>query len=168
MNENLQLKLQALLDGELSEREHRELEAALASDPEARALLTELRHTSAALANFEAETRLPASREFYWSRIQREIQRQEKIPNARPAALPAWRRWLLPAGAFAAVVLAGLLAAGQMGWLPAGRHPTQVETFLADSGAMTYRDEVERTTLVWLSYPAENEFADHDSDDTIQ
>ena len=168
MNEDLQLKLQAHLDGELSERDNRELEAALAGDAEARALLTELRHMSAALATFEAETKLPESREFHWSKIQREIQRLEKLPPTRPAPLPAWRRFLIPAGAFAAVAIAGLLAADQLGWLPTSRRTTQIETFLADSGAMTYRDEAERTTLVWLSYPAENEFALPDSDDTIQ
>ena len=33
---------------------------------------------------------------------------------------------------------------------------------------MTYRDEAERMTVVWLSYPADNEFADSDEEDTIQ
>jgi anti-sigma factor RsiW len=168
MNADLQLKLQAHFDGELSEREAREVEAALANDAEARALLAELRHTGGALAGFEAGIKLPEAREFYWSKIQREIQRQEQTGPARSAPLSVWRQFLLPAGAFAAVAIAGLLGAHQLGWLSGRARATQIETFLADSGAMTYRDELERTTLVWLSYPGENEFADADAEDTIQ
>ena len=56
----------------------------LARDREAAALLEELRNTRAALAGFEAEVRLPESREFFWSKIEREIQRLE-APAPRPA-----------------------------------------------------------------------------------
>jgi len=168
MNAEFQLKLQAHLDGELSAREAREIEAALAADAEARALLAELRNTRGALAGFESEIKLPETREFYWSKIQREIQRQERAQPARPNAWLAWRRFLLPSGAFAALAIAGLFAGHQMGWLRGGARSPQIETFLADSGAMTYRDELERTTLVWFSYPAENEFADSSAEDTIE
>ncbi len=168
MNAEFQLKLQAHFDGELSGPEAQEVEAALASDVEARALLAELRNTCGALAGFESEIKLPEAREFYWSKIQREIQRQEQGQPVRPTPLPWWRRFLLPSGAFAAVAIAGLLAAHQMGWLSGGDRAPQVEIFLADSGAMTYRDELERTTVVWFSYPGENEFADATADDTIQ
>ena len=168
MNEEFQLKLQALLDGELSEREARAIETALATDAAARALLAELRHTRGALAGFEAGIKLPEAREFYWSKIRREIQRQEQAEPVRSAPWPAWRRFLIPSGAFAAVAIAGLLAAHQLGWLPRGPRSPLLETFLADSGAMTYRDEQERTTLVWFSYPGENEFADVDAEGTIQ
>ena len=168
MNEEFQLKLQAHLDGELSERESREIETALATDAEARALLAELRNTGGALAGFEAELKLPEERAFYWSKIRREILRQEQAELVRPAPLPAWRRFLIPSGAFAAVAIAGLLGARQMGWLSGGARSSHVETFLADSGAMTYRDEAERMTVVWLSYPGENEFANGLDEDTLQ
>ena len=42
-----------------------------------------------------------------------------------------------------------------------------METALADAGAFTYRDYAAGTTLVWLSYPAENELADDDEMGTI-
>lgn len=163
MNADFQLKLQAYCDGELPEREVREVEAALTGDAEARALLAELRNTAGALRGFEADIKLSEAREFYWSKIQREIQRQETTLPARPA-IPLWRRLLMPSGAFAALVIVGLLAFKQM---DRGVRLTQVETFLANSGAMTYRDEAEQTTVVWLSYAGENEFADTDSGDTI-
>lgn len=167
MNEDLQLKLQAHLDGELSDRENRNLEASLAGDAEARALLTELRNTNAALAGFEADVKTPGSREFYWSKIQREIQRLEKVEAAPAARVPAWRRFLFPATAFAAVAIFGLLTAMQMGWLPGGAS-SGWETALTDTGAVTYRDEAQRMTVVWLSYPADNAIADSDPEDTIQ
>jgi anti-sigma factor RsiW len=168
MNAEFQLKLQAHLDGELSEREAREIETVLATDAEARALLVELRNTRVALAAFEAELKLPEERAFFWSKIQREILRQEQAESVRPVRVPAWRRFLIPSGAFAAVAIAALLGAHQMGWLSGGARAPRIETVLADSGAMTYRDEAERTTVVWLSYPVENGFADGLGDDTLQ
>jgi anti-sigma factor RsiW len=157
MNQDFQLKLQAYLDGELSERETRAVEAALTGDAEARALLTELRNTSGALTDFEASLKLPETREFFWSKVEREIQRRELA--SRLAPVPFWRRILIPTGAFAALVLVGLI--GFKSLVPANNPETSaVETFLTDAGAMTYRDEVEQMTVVWLSYPAENEFAE--------
>lgn len=158
MNQDFQLKLQAYLDGELAERETRAVEATLAGDAEARALLTELQNTAGALADFESGLKLPETREFFWSKIEREIQRQDK-PAGRPAPVLFWRRFLIPAGAFAALVLVGLIGLKSFG--PANdAQAAAVETFLTDAGAMTYRDEAEGMTVVWLSYPAENEFAD--------
>jgi anti-sigma factor RsiW len=159
MNQDFQLKLQAYLDGELSERETREVEAALSSDAEAQALLTELRNTSGALAEFEAELKLPETRDFFWSKIEREIQRQDKVAASLGAPISWWRRFLIPAGAFAALVLVGLIGFKSFGPV-SGVPAAAVETFLTDAGAMTYRDEAEGMTVVWLSYPAENEFAE--------
>ena len=62
MKQELQLKLQAYLDGELPEGEAREVAGLLAQDAEARALLAELKNTRAALAGFEADIKLPESR----------------------------------------------------------------------------------------------------------
>ena len=80
-----QLKLQAFLDGELPEKEARAMAEKLAREPDSAALLAELRQTRDALAGFEAEIRLPESREFFWSKIEREIQRSEKPTPAPPA-----------------------------------------------------------------------------------
>lgn len=165
MNADFELKLQSYLDGELSEKEAREVEASLASDAEGRALLAELRNTNSALAGYEAEIKLPESREFYWSKIQREIQRQEKAETARPTvSVPFWRRYLVPVSTFAVLGIAALLTVTEPG---SGAGTPLVETVLADSGAVTYRDDAEKMTLVWLSYPGENEFADVDTEDTI-
>lgn len=162
MNQDFQLKLQAYVDGELPEREVREVETELARDGEARALVAELRHTSGALAEFEAGIKLPESREFYWSKIQRELQRVEQ-PAPRRMAIPLWQRILIPAGGFAALALIGLVAFRGMMHPSRGMGPA--ETYVADSGAVTYRDEAEGMTVVWLSYPGDNGIAEKDPDD---
>ena len=162
MDYDAQLKLQACLDGELSPRRARRLQARLAGDAEAQALLRELQATTAALAAFDQDLKLPESREFFWSKIEREIRRQPQPEPARaPASLLAgWRRWLAPAGALAAVLVATLLR----------DHPArgpQIESGLADSGALTYRDFAARATIVWFSYPAEDEFVADEPPDAL-
>ena len=104
MKQELQLKLQAYLDGELPDGEAREAADLLAQDAEARALLAELKNTRAALAGFEADIKLPESREFYWSKIEREIQRQSPMiePERKFASpLAFFRRRLATVGAVA-------------------------------------------------------------------
>jgi anti-sigma factor RsiW len=150
MDSDSQLKLQACLDGELAAQEVPHCEARLAKDPEAQALLAELKMTREVLAGFEAGVKLPEPPEFFWSKIQREIQREPKpVAASRRASLFAgWRHWLAPAGAMAAATAALLLIARPDPGL-------KIETSLADSGAFTYYDFAARTTLVWLSYPAD-------------
>ena len=165
MEEQDQLKLQAYLDGELPEAEAREMANRLARDPGAAALLTELRETREALRTFEAETRLPESREFYWSKIKREIERQEP---SRPAPAPAvplverLRRFLIPAAGLALLVIAGLLTIQQP-----SQENAPLETALADPGAMIYHDYSAGATYVWFPYPADKEFPDDDDWDTF-
>jgi anti-sigma factor RsiW len=151
MNEEQQLKLQAFLDGELSEDEARTTAAWVARDAEATALLGELRNTRKALADFEPGVKLPESREFYWSKIEREIQRLEPAPQpVRRPSLASWLgRLLVPAGAIAALIIVGLVAIR-----PPGANPS-TDASLADAGAFTYRDQAAGLTVVWLSYPAE-------------
>lgn len=167
MDYNAQLKLQAFLDGELPESEANKVAKWVARDREAASLLDELRNTRGALAGFDAEVRLPESREFFWSKVEREIQRLE-TPAAKQAAvsyLSLLRRLLVPASAVAAVLVAGLMLNRSAGPSPA---TAEIETALADSGAFTYRDYSLGTTLVWLSYPAESDVAQSDQMDTVE
>jgi anti-sigma factor RsiW len=147
-----QLKLQAYLDGELPAAEAQAVANRLERDREAAALLTELRQTREVLAGFDREIKLPETREFFWSKIQREIERQER-PVVEPLRAP-WlgrlRRYLVPAAAVA------LLGIAVLTMLPRSSNPFGVETTLQDSGAFTYHDETAGATLVWLSYPADN------------
>jgi anti-sigma factor RsiW len=168
MNQELQLKLQAYVDGELPAGEAREASELLVQDVEGRALVAELKNTRAALAGFEAEIKLPEGRDFYWSKIEREIQRLEKPEtSAAPVStFAAWRRFLIPASTFAALVIATLFVGRQFGQKKVFRAP-ETETSFADSGAFTYRDYASGMTLVWLTYPAENDFAETEPANTL-
>jgi negative regulator of sigma E activity len=152
MDYHSQLKLQAWLDGELAAREAAQLDERLAKDPEAQALLGELKMTRGVLAGFEAGVKLPESPEFFWSKILREIERQPRrvAPSRRASVFAGWQRWLAPLGAVAATMAVVLLIARS-------EQGPQTVTSLADSGAFTYHDFAARTTLVWLSYPADEE-----------
>jgi len=169
MDYDSQLKLQAWLDGELPEAEAGKVAQWVGRDPEAAALVEDLRHTREAVAGFEGGLQLPESREFFWSKVQREIQRLEASAR-RPAATPLsalLRRFLVPASAVALLLIAGVLLTRPTG--PSGLTPAaEIETALADSGAFTYRDYSAGTTLVWLSYPAESDVVEDDEMGTVE
>jgi len=163
-----QLKLQAFLDGELPEADAREVAARLVREPEAAALLGELRRTRESLAGGEKAVKLPETREFYWSKIQREIVRLE-TPTSEPAAKAPLgallRRLFVPAASLAVLVIVGVIVVRD--YLPDGSALNGMEVAVADSEAFTYRDYSSGTTVVWLSYPAENEVADDDDLGTL-
>jgi anti-sigma factor RsiW len=162
MNHEQQLKLQAFLDGELPETEAREILSWTQRDSAAAALLAELKNTRAAITHAKPHLSVPESREFFWSKIEREIQRQEPAEASAPeiSIFAALRRWLLPAVAVSALVIAGLVAhfnvpKSAVETVADADTPT-VETTLANSDATTYRDASEGTTLVWFSSAADD------------
>jgi len=158
-----QLRLQAYLDGELSASEEKEITDLLAKDPESAALLTELRQTSQALAGFEEGLKLPESREFFWSKVQRGIESQENRASAvdRSAPVP-WsvrlRRFLVPASGLAVIASLVLVVTKESG----GPADASVETSLADGGGVVYHDFSARATFVWLSYPPDSDSSEED------
>ena len=154
MTNDRQIKLQAFLDGELPESEAREMAAWIGRDPEAAGLLAELRHTRRAVAGFDDERKLPETREFFWSKIEREIDRLESNSPAEAAKSGWWHRFLVPLGAVAGLALVVMVAGLRFGLFPSGPVP-ETETATADAGTFTYHDYQNGTTLVWLSYPAE-------------
>ena len=161
-----QLKLQALLDGELSPSEARPLQALLDQDPDAKALVAELTFTTHALKGAELLVKLPESPEFYWSKIQRQIQAPTPATANQVSPLSslvsAWRRFLVPAGAVAALGLAVLLSLPNRSLIPA------VELAVTGANTFTYRDDASRTTLVWVSYPAKNDLAEAVTPDSFE
>jgi len=93
MNELEPLKLQAYLDGELTGREREEVARLLDEREDARQLLAELQHTRAALRSHEVERKLECSREFYWSRIERELAATPQVTAPAPGVnLLHWLR----------------------------------------------------------------------------
>jgi anti-sigma factor RsiW len=166
MNLEQELKLQSFLDGELPEREAREILAWTQRDSAAASSLAELKNTRSAMTKSEPHLSVPESREFFWSKIEREIQRLEPRENFKPSVsiFASLRRFLLPASAMATVAIAGMLVHFHVPKTvvenTAEADVTTVETTLANSDATTYRDANEGTTLVWFSStddgPAQN------------
>ncbi len=168
MKKDIQFELQAYLDGELSSGEAKAIADWVAQDVDARALLAELTNTRNALAGFESEIKLPETREFYWSKIARDIQHQEKrVPVSSSASiLTLLRRLRVPSGIMVALLM-GLLVVKQQLGVDRRFGVAETDTAQVDAGPFTFRDFASGTTLVWLSYPAENEFAENGSPDTI-
>jgi anti-sigma factor RsiW len=139
MKNELELKLQAWLDGELSAAEAGEMQRLAATDPEAGRLLAELRSVKNAFAQGEPKIVFPETREFYWSKIQRQI-RRESAPPPGPAL--SWsgylRRWLAPAAGLGAVAAALLLALDQSG---PRTILNQVSGASGDMNVSTFRDK---------------------------
>lgn len=163
---NTQIKIQAFLDGELPEAEAREIAALIAGDQWAAALHKELKNTRRAMGQAEAGLQLPETREFYWGKISREIERLER-EKPQTATDPVWQalaRWLKPLGAVAAVAIVGLFAWQQTN---NGAGSEAFVTAQVDSGAMVFQDESSGTTFVWFGYPADNGVANADNSNTL-
>ena len=166
IDQEIQLKIQAFADGELAEAEAREVAALIARDREAAALHTELKHTRQALAGAEKGVTLPESREFYWSKIRREIEKVEPSPAARPEP-SLWQlinRLLKPVSAVSVLVLLGMIVFNHAGSTGGG---TDLLVASSDMDAITYRDDTDGTTYVWFSDAVENVVADDEDDITL-
>ena len=155
MNVELQWKLQAWVDGELPETERNQVVAIVERDAEARALVTELKMTRGFLTGNETEARLPESGDFFWSKIRREIERQDKIGTpARPTQpwLLAWRRFLAPASGVALVAFLSVLSLNVL------HHPAndatqqlvETENLSEHVGSISYKSQAENMFVVYL------------------
>ena len=157
MNWELQLKLQAYLDGELPASEAEELKALLAGDGDAQALLNELQFTKAALTGNEPEVKLPENREFYWSKIRREIERQVELEPVKTVTplFAWWQKWLVPVTGLA-VAMALLLVVQRQP--TAAVAMTEVRSALPEMGAMTFSDQSAGVTMIWVYDRSEGPF----------
>ena len=84
------LRLQARLDGELSDWRNQKTVEQVTKDLEARSLLDELSLVTSALAAGEPERRVPQRRERYWKAIERAIKNLES--SGAGAVLPERHR----------------------------------------------------------------------------
>ncbi len=110
-----------------------------------------MQNTEAALKGHEAGLKLPESREFFWSKIEREIQRQEqRAERAREnAGWGAWlRRQFVPLSGLAVLAL----VMGILFFRPgaAEAEPGETEMAREDMGAYTFRDQQNKMTVVWF------------------
>lgn len=152
MNLDQTLQLQSYLDGELSSGESRQVTELLAKDAEARAIFEELKMTRTALAGNELEIKLPESRDFYFSKIKRQIEAEER--RAQPVRssvqmplLARLARYILPVGGLAAAAAALMFI--ERSPSNASYVPGEGESS-GEMAAYTYRSQSDRMTVVWL------------------
>ena len=140
----------------------------IARDEEAKALHAELKNTRKALKDSPPNVKLPESREFFWSKIEHDLQRLAPLRTAVPtiSLFERLRRLLIPMGALAALVLAGLFTYNELS-LGSRSGAFEMDMAMADSNAFTYQDYTAGMTLVWLPYPAENDLARNASPSTM-
>lgn len=163
MEHETQLKIQARLDGELSPAETRKIAALIARDAEAGALFAELQNTATALAGNETAPAVPLTREFYWSKIERGIERHEAAAARVPSRFAQWLRWLAPAGAVSALAIAALVS-----FREAAPGMDEVETPLEQSSVYSFRSQSEKMSVVWVQSDAGHEFITPDTEGKAQ
>jgi anti-sigma factor RsiW len=162
MNHEQQLKIQSYVDSELSDREARKIGEWIAQDSAARALCAELQCMKTAMAGNELEIKVPESREFYWSKIARQIEREERQVAAVPAmerpSLLGWlQRLLVPAAGVAVVAGMAVIAVNNGGIKTGGSQFSEIESH--EMGAYTFRSQSEQMTVVWVYDRAASEVA---------
>jgi len=151
MKPELELKLQAYVDGELSAREARDVETAIANDAEAQGLLRELQTTTAVLRQNEPQLAVPESREFYWSKIERAIEQTEREP-VRPL-VAFWfslRRVLVPAAGLALVLFLAIASFKVNTTSDPLSHLAEVESLSEHVSSFSFRSHSHNMFVVWL------------------
>ena len=148
MNHDFELKIQAWLDGELSDQEAARVADLVAHDAKASALALELGTIRTAMAGNELPAPLPETREFHWSKIARQIERETPVAPRRESVSWAarWRKFVLPLGGIAALACTIALVLQQM------QQPTFDEVSSTNQGmdAVTFHDQSAGMTVVWL------------------
>lgn len=147
MKTESKLRLQAYLDNEVSSAEGREIASWIERDVEAKALYEELKATKCLLApENELPVALTDGRDFYWSKIAREIERVEREP-AREYTRPWWIRILAPVAGAAALALFVFTSVSTKPQLSA----VHQERSDLENGTITFRSKDNSMTLVWIS-----------------
>lgn len=166
------LKLQSWVDGELPESEAARVAGLVRTDKEAAALAAELTMTRGFLAGNEPEVKLAESREFYWSKIERGIERAGAAATERDPWpwLVALRRFLVPASGFALVAFLTLFSIGVFNRNPGTGaavsdghlHPLVEEQTLSEHvDTISYRTKSENMFVVYI---VNKDDADDDDD----
>ena len=157
MNRDQALQIQSYLDGELKGRSARQVADWIETDAQARALYEELRKTRSVLSpEAELPRALEVSREFYWSQVERAIERAQAKAEGADRTVPAWwaalRRYAAPLTAAAVVLLLAVPASqrlsGDMGD-PYLAHLAEIQNPSEEIGSHSFRSR-SGMLVVWL------------------
>jgi anti-sigma factor RsiW len=148
-----ELKIQGYLDNQLPPAERREIADLISRDSAAHSLYEALAATKTLLVQNEPDYKLAETREFYWSKIEREIQKTAP-PRPEPVLRLGlnWQNWWVRlVGAGAAAVLLGtvILSSLRLDTLEPSYDPQEIES-PADMSAITFHSESANMTVVWV------------------
>ena len=157
MNESeIELKVQALVDGELTGREAKALQQRINDDAKLQQLHARLTQMRRLIANSELPRPLPESGDFYWNKIAETIEHEKRAGERPTPPTPASRwllRWLTPLVGVSAVVLLLTLqqpTAPDLGIMLSGDHELELSSDEID--VMTYNTDDDSMSIVWLDY----------------
>ena len=157
MNENeTELRVQALVDGEITGREAEELRACIEGDDALRELHARLTAVRGLMAGAELLRTLPESGDFHWSQISGAIEREDREVKRLARPVPGVNRllrWVMPlAGAACLVLLLTLQlnAPPDLGILLGSDHELDLSADEID--VMTFNTGDDAMSIVWLDY----------------
>lgn len=166
MKEETELKLLAYADGELRADEVAEVEALMKDSQAAADLVAELQWARGAMQGNEANIKLPESREFYWSKVSRAIEAEERRAEREAstgAAQPWWRKILVPVAGLAALVFVLNVNMGSPnGGTEAGGSSGAVvvpEPVWEDASVYEFYDEEEKMSVIWVTTDGETKLS---------
>ena len=155
MNENeIQLKVQALVDGELTGREAEALQQRINDDAKLQHLHATLTQMRGLIADSELPRPLPESMDFYWNKIAETIEHEKPAGERAAPPTPASRwllRWLTPLVGVSAVVLLLTLqqpTAPDLGIMLSGDHELELSSDEID--VMTYNSDDDSISICLL------------------
>jgi len=157
MNENeIQLKIQSLVDGELTGREAKEWRSRLETDAGLKELHARLTAMRGLMTGAELPRTLPESGDFHWSQISKAIEREERQAKrlARPASgAKRLLRWMVPmAGAACLLLLLTLQQTTQPDLSISLGSDHELELSIDDLDVMTFNTGDDNMSIVWLDY----------------
>ena len=159
MKENeTELKVQALVDGELTGREAEELCGRIETDDGLRELHARLTAVRGLMAGAELPRTLPESGDFHWSQIAQSIEREDREAKrlARPApGVNRLLRWVTPLAGVGCILL--LLTSlsrhngpSDLDILLGSDH--ELELSVDEIDVMTFNTGDDGMSIVWLDY----------------
>jgi negative regulator of sigma E activity len=166
MNTELQLQIQAYLDNELPSSEARKVAGMISNDLEAQELYRALKDTREIVSTNELPAQLQEPRDFYFSQIQRRIAAAEAAQPKEAQKYSWWIRMVMPFAGAAALLAVVLMTLNNGTGLKTALNPitqTDSDQIAASSslnefenqseevGSITYRNEAEGITVVWLT-----------------
>jgi len=151
MHHATELEIQAYTDNELSGAESERIALILKDNPEARAVFEEIKFAKSLLAVGELEATAPASRQSYWSKIERAIAPKNSDIRANffnPFKGP-WLRFGLPAAALI-ILLIALLSRPSVEPPAVAGYFHEINAPLAEQDAISFNSESAAMTIVWV------------------